>query len=65
MIAINTPSRQTLSVQDQVNEQFLKLIPAIRRYAQFKFRISGRKIVMRLLATCWPMHSAPFGVWPN
>jgi hypothetical protein len=38
MIAISKPSRETVCAEDQQNEQFLNLVPAIRRYALLAFR---------------------------
>jgi hypothetical protein len=38
MIAIRKPSRETVCAEDQQNEQFFKLVPAIRRYALLAFR---------------------------
>jgi hypothetical protein len=38
MIAITRQPRRTTSAQEQDNEQFLKLVPAITRYARFALR---------------------------
>ena len=63
MIAITKSPRPTANAQH--DEQFLKMVPAIQRYARSAFRNLRAQNRKKPSPLWWPMRSSLFAVWSS